>query len=453
MPNSLPISGTPSVDIQVLLFAALITAVTGIGFGVFPALRASKSTRFDSLREGVRAGGGRSNRLRAVLVIVQVSASVILLVGAGLLSRALWRIRSVDPGFRTDRVLTLTTSLPVSGYQVVARRQQFYDKVLGDIRRIPGVTSAAYVTGLPMVRGGGIWQVEIPGEVTEPGNRKSASLRFATPGYFEALGIPLVKGRAMAETDRQNQPFVAVVSQSFANRYWGGQDPIGQRFKFALSDRTIVGVVGDVRVRGLERESEPQVYIPYGQVPDSSLTGYMPTSLVIRSDLATERLMPLVRATIAAADPEQPISDVRMLGDIVQGSTASRSVQAMVLAGFAVIAFLLAGIGIHGLLSFAVHSRRHEIAVRSALGARSGTIVGLVMRQSVLLALAGIIPGILLAWAGGRALRSILAGVEPGDPVTFAAAILLCAVMTLAGSLIPVLRAVRIAPASVLRGD
>jgi putative ABC transport system permease protein len=453
VPTSLPIAGTPSVDLRVLLFAALVTGLTGIGFGVFPALRASRSTRFEALREGARAGGGRRAGLRAALVIAQVMASVVLLIGAGLLTRALWRIQSVDPGFKSDHVLTLTTSLPLSRYQVVARRQQYYDRVLGEIRRTPGVSSAAYVTGLPMVRAGGIWQVEIPGEATEPGHRKSASLRFTTPGFLETFGIPLIRGRGIAESDRGDQPYVAVVSQSFASRYWPGQDPIGHRFKFALSDRTVVGVVGDIRMRGLERPSEPQVYVPYGQVPDSSLVGYIPTSLVIRSDIPTERLLPQLHAIISAADPEQPVSDVRAMSEIVQSSTASRAVQATVLAGFALVAFLLAGVGIHGLLSFAVTSRRHEFAVRSALGARAGAIIGMVMRQSVLLALAGIIPGILLAWVGGRALQSILAGVQPGDPATFAAAILLCALMTLAGSLAPVLRAVRIAPASALRGE
>ncbi|MEP6474651.1 MAG: ABC transporter permease, partial [Gemmatimonadota bacterium] len=259
VPTSLPIAGTPSVDLRVLLFAALVTALTGIGFGIFPALRASRSTRFEALREGARAGGGRYARVRAVLVIAQVMASVVLLVGAGLLSRALWKIQSVDPGFRGDHVLTLSTSLPVARYQVVARRQQFYDRVLGQIRRTPGVTAAAYVTGVPMVRAGGIWPVEITGKATGPGDRKAASLRFITPGFFETMKIPLVKGRSVAESDRGDQPYVSVVSASFASRYWPGQDPIGQRFTFALSERTVVGVVGDIRVRGLERPSEPQV--------------------------------------------------------------------------------------------------------------------------------------------------------------------------------------------------
>jgi putative ABC transport system permease protein len=380
-------------------------------------------------------------------------ASVVLLVAAGLLTRALWRIQATDPGFRPEQVLTLSTTLPIDRYQIVAVRQQYYDQVLGAVRAMPGVSSAAYISGVPMNMGGGIWPVVIPGRPATPGEEQPASLRFTTPGFFQTLSIPLLKGRDVAETDRANQPYVAVVSASFATQYWPGQDPIGKRFEFALSERTIVGVVGDVRVRGLERTSEPQVYVPYGQVPDSSLVGYIPKSLVVRSSTSTSALLPAIRAAVNAADPEQPISDVRSLTEIVESVTASRSVQATVLAAFALIAFLLAGVGIHGLLSFAVASRRHEFAVRSALGARATAIVAMVMRQSVLLALAGIIPGILLAWAAGRALESLLAGVEPGDPATFTAAIGLCALMTLAGSLVPVLRAVRIAPATALRGE
>ncbi len=453
VPTALPIAGTPEVDLRVLLFAGVLTGLTGLAFGVLPALRASRSVGFEALREGARAGGGQRARLRAALVIAEVMASVVLLVGAGLLTRALWRIQATDPGFKTEQVLTLTTTLPLTRYQVVAVRQQYYDRVLGAVRGMPGVSSAAYITWLPMVMGGGIWPVLIPSQAAAPGEDRPASLRFTTPGYFQSLEIPLLRGRDVAETDRGDQPYVAVVSASFAKQFWPGQDPIGRRFSLALSERTVVGVVGDVMVRGLERTSEPQVYVPYGQAPDSSLIGYIPKSLVVRSSVPTDRLLPQIRAAVNAADPEQPISDVRTLTEIVESVTASRSVQAVVLAGFALIAFLLAGIGIHGLLACAVASRRHEFAVRSALGARAGAIVGMVMRQSALLALGGIIPGIVLAWAAGRALQSLLAGIEPGDPLTFGSAIALCAVMTLAGSLVPVLRAIRIAPASALRGE
>jgi putative ABC transport system permease protein len=212
-----------------------------------------------------------------------------------------------------------------------------------------------------------------------------------------------------------------------------------------------VGVVGDIRVRGLERESEPQVYLANQQVDDGSIIGYVPKDLAIRSTSRPEALLPAIREIIRQADPALPISNVRTLEEIVADGTASRAVQARVLAAFAAIAFLLASVGIHGLLSFAVSNRRHEFAVRMALGAQSEAIVRMVMRQGVLLALAGVLPGIFLAYSAGKAMQSLLAGVEPSDATTFSAAVTLCVIMTLAGSLMPVLKAVKVAPASVFR--
>ncbi|MGH7498981.1 MAG: ABC transporter permease [Gemmatimonadales bacterium] len=453
VPTTLPIAQTPAVDLRILLFAALLTAATGIGFGVFPALRVSHTPDPGALREGARGGGGRKARLRGALVVVEVMASVVLLVSAGLLMRALWRIQATDPGFRADGVLTLRTALPLPRYDSVARREQFYRGVLSGVRTLPGVSSAAYISFLPMVRGGGIWPVAFPGQPETRSESNVASLRFTTPGFFATMGIPIRSGRDVAETDRADQPFVAVVSESFVRRHWPNDDPIGKRFQFGFSERTVVGVVGDIRVRGLDRSSEPQVYLPYLQVQDGSLIGYIPQDLAIRTSMPPGTLLPAIRQAVSATDPEQPISNVRTLEEIVTEETASRAVQARVLAAFAAIAFFLAAVGIHGLLSFAVSSRRHEFGVRMALGAQSGAIVAMVMRQAVLLAAAGVLPGIVLAYAAGRAMQSLLAGVLPGDAATFSATVTLCVVMTLAGSLVPVLRAVRVAPATVFRAE
>lgn len=453
VPITLPIAEAPGVDLRILVFAALLTGLTGMGFGVLPALRASRGTDFGALREGARGGGGRKARLRAALVITEVMASVVLLVSSGLLLRALWRIQDTDPGFRTERVLTLTTALPTPPYDSVARREQFYTAVLTEARALPGVTSAAYISFLPIAMGGGIWPVALSGEPTSRRASNTASMRFTTPGFFETLQIPIRRGRDVAETDRQDQPFVAVVSESFADRYWPGEDPIGKRFQFGFQERTVVGIVGDIRVRGLEGNSEPQVYLPYLQVADGGLIGYVPKAMVIRSSATPGALLPALRAIIQRADPDQPISDVRTLEEIVSENTASRAVQARVLVGFALIAFLLAGVGIHGLLAFSVSNRRHEFGVRMALGAPSGAIVAMVMRQAVLLVTAGVLPGVVLSYAAGRAMQSLLAGVHPHDIATFSAAVALCAVMTLAGSLMPVLGAVRVAPATVFRAE
>jgi len=454
VPNSLPIAQTPTLDVRVLIFAALATGLTGIGFGVVPALRASGDPDASGLREGSRAGvGGHKEKVRSVLVVAEVTISVVLLVSSGLLIRALWRLHDVDPGFRTEGVLTLRTALPLPKYEKTDRRTHFYAQVLGDVRELPGVSNAAYISFLPMATRGMIFSVEVPGQPAAPSEASTASLRFVTPGFFAALGIPMRRGRDVSESDTRDSPFVAVVSESFVRRYWPAQDPLGRRFQVASQGRSVVGVVGDVRVRGLETTSEPQVYLPYQQVADRSLIGYIPKALVVRSSMEPGALLPALRGAVARADPEQPVSDVRTLSEIVDAETAPRSVQVRVLGSFAAVAVLLAGIGIHGLLAFAVSSRAQEIGVRVALGARPADVLALILREGLLLAAAGTVLGVALAYAAGRALEALLAGVSPRDAATFSAAVALAVVTTLAGSLLPALRAVRVDPLTAIRAE
>ncbi len=446
VPEMLPVSGTPGLDLRALAFAGIITAVTGIGFGVVPALRACRGTQFESLRDGGRSGG-RGQRVRAALVITEVAASVVLLISAGLLLRALWRIQSVDPGFRPDSVLTLRTALPMPKYAMTGKRVAFYARVLDEVRALPGVSSAAYISFLPMAMGGGIWPVKVKGEAPSEGGSEShrfASLRFVTPGFFETLEIPLRQGRDVERADTRESPYVAVVSESFARRHWPGADPIGRRFDFGLAERTVVGVVGDILVRGPERTSEPQVYLPAAQVDDSALIFYPPRDLVIRTATSPEGLVTAIREIVRRADPEQPISNVRTLGAIVAEQTASRSVQARLLGALAAIALLLAAVGIHGLLSYTVSSRSQEIGVRMALGARPDDVTRLIVRQGLRLAAAGVLPGILLAYFAGRALESLLASVRPGDLTTFLGVVGLCILMATAGCFFPARRAAQV---------
>ncbi len=450
VPNSLPIAETPSVDFRVLGFAALITALTAAAFGIAPAWRVCGGG-LAALRDGPRSGGGRKARLRSALVIAEVAVSVVLLISSGLLARALWRIRSIDPGFRTEGVLTLRTALPMPKYERTAVRQAFYDRVLSEVRALPGVRHAAYISFLPMVMRGGIWNVEVNGHVDEGSRSYTASMRFTTPGFFASLGIPIRSGRDVSEGDTPGTQYVAVVSASFARRYWPDADPIGRHFNLAFHDRMVVGVVGDIRVRGLERTSEPQVYLPYRQVDDGSFPFYVPKDLVVLS--SNSSVMPAIRRVIHAADPEQSISNVRSMAEIVAADSAARSVQVYAIASFAAMAFLLAAIGIHGLLAFAVSQRRTEFGVRIALGAQRHNILGMVLRQGVVLTAAGVVPGLALAYAAGRAMEALLAGVKPGDSVTFTAAAALVVLMTLAGSLLPALRAVRVDPIQAIRTD
>lgn len=452
VPPVLPIAEAPSMDLRVLAFALGTTLVTGLAFGLLPAWRASRGGAV--LREGGREGvGGRRERLRSVLVTAEVAMSIVLLVASGLLVRALSRVRDTDPGFRTEGVLTLRTSLPMPRYEPVARRTQFYARVLSSVRALPGVTDAGYTSFLPMVMRGGIWPAKPVGGAAVPPEQQMASLRYVTPGYLRALGVPLRRGRDVADTDTQDAPAVAVVSQSFAERYWPGQDALGRRFEMAFKERTIVGVAGNVRVRGLERESEPQVYLAAEQVPDRWILFYVPKDLAVRSSLPPETLVPALRRIVAEADPEQPVSDVRTLADILDADTGPRTVQASVIVAFAAAAALLAGVGIQGLVGFTVSRRLQEFAVRQALGAERRDILRLVVGEGVRLAASGLAVGLVLAYLGGRGLEALLAGVSPYDPAAYALAAGLCGAMALLGTALPALRALRLDPLVVLRAE
>ena len=453
VPDTLPIGAQAGVDLRVLVFASAAIAFTGLGFGIVPAVRAAGPAGMRALREGARAGGGRKQRARAILVAVEVMASVVLLVSSGLLMRAMWTVQDIDPGFVSQGVLTVRTALPWPKYESPMARERFYRNVLSGVRALPGVTSAAFITGLPMSMRGGIWPVSLRGDDQARDGSSAASLRFATPQFFSTLKIPVLRGRDIQATDDANHPYVAVVSKSFADRHWPRQDPIGQQFSIAFHDRVVVGVVGDVRVRGLERPSEPQVYVPSPQVEASSLIFYGPKDLIIRSDSPASVLVPALRRIVHAADPQQPLSNIQTLGDIVANETAPRLAQLRVLAMLAAIALLLAGVGIHGLLSFSVSRRSQEIGVWLALGAQRREIASIVAREGVMLAVAGIVPGVLVAYAAGRAMQSLLAGIRPNDPTTLGVAVGLCCAVTLIGCLRPALRACGVDPIAALRAE
>ena len=454
VPSTLPVANAPSLDLRILALAMGFAVLTGLGFGLLPALRVGGPTGLGALREGVRSGGGRKQRLRNVLVTVEIAVSVLLLITSGLLIRAVWRIQSIDPGFVPERVMTLKTALPRPKYDVTQRRMQFYHRVLTDVRALPGVQAAAYITGLPMVMTGRITGVVIPGrEVSAAFRDDVVSIRFVTPQYFRTMGIPLVRGRDIEDGDLRGRTPVAVISESFASRFWPNEDPIGRTFESRGGTRTVVGIVGDVRVRGLERASEPQLYAAAGQVPDTAFINDDPKDLVIRYGGATGALLPAVREIVRAADPEQPISDVRSLEDVVAGETATRRAQLRVLGALAAIALLLAGVGIHGLLAYSVSQRSQEIGVRLALGAEPASVARMIMSDGMRLAALGIAPGVLGAYAAGRAMSALLFGVAPGDPATFATAVGLALLMTLGGSLLPALRALRVDPISVMRAE
>ena len=452
VPRVLPVAGVPEMDGRVLALALLVTVLTGLGFGILPALRAGGSPDLATLRAGTRGGGARRERLRAALVTVQVATSVALLLVSALLLRALVRVQATDPGFRAESVLSVRTWLPMPKYELTTRREQLYARVLSEVKALPGVRAAGYVSFVPMVMGGGIFPVVIEGRPADPSAPEVAALRVVTPGYFEAMDIPLLEGRDTGPSDTLETAAVAVVSDSFVRRHWPGQDPLGRRFDFGFRERTVVGVVGDVRMRGLERPAEPQVYLASAQMQDSMLAYYYaPKDLVIRAEKDPLALLAAVREIVGAADPEQPISDVRLLADVLAENTAPRRVQVRVLAAFAGIALLLAALGLHGLLSFAVSQRKQEIGVRVALGARRSSVVAMVVRQSAMFALAGVVVGVGAGIAAGRSMSALLAGGAPVDLVAIGLAVGLAVSISLVGSLLPALRAARVDPTIAIR--
>jgi len=362
-------------------------------------------------------------------------------------------VQAIDPGFEPRSVLTLRTALPRLKYDTPERRSRFYTRVLTEVRALPGVQSAAFISGLPLVVTGLITGVDVPGQ--EPRSSRSAAVshRWVTPQYFRTLGIPFRRGRDVDDSDTRDRSWVAVVSESFAERYWPGQDPIGRTFRHRGHVRTVVGVVGDVRVRGLERTSEPQMYLPAQQIGDDAPANYDPKDLVIRHAGSDEPVMAAVRRIVRDADPEQPISDVRTMEEVLAGDTATRRGQLQVLGVLAAVAVLLSGVGIYGLLAYTVSQRSREIAVRLALGAEPARVGKMIVVDGMRLAAIGLVPGVAIAYAAGRGMSALLFGVAPGDPATFAVAAAVTCAVTAAGSVVPALRAVRVVPMSVLRSE
>jgi predicted permease len=460
VPTSLPIAEVPGVDVRMLLIAAAASLGTGIAFGVLPAFRATRQAGSGALSGGARTGASRASvRLRDGLVILQVAASIVLLVGTGLLIRALIRVQATPIGFSTDRVITARTFLPWSKYGGQAVRGEFYRRVLTDVSALPGVDAVAYTSYLPFTMRGGVWPVTVPGRAVDPRRQELAGSRFVTPQYFRAMSIPLVAGRTFEESDSMQAQPVAVVSQSFVTSYLEGRQPLGQTFQFGpQGERTIVGVVGDVRFRGLEIRSEPQVYMSYLQQGDNRTMGYTPKDLVVRlkperAESAADGVVRSIRPIVSGVDPAQPVSDIQPLSAILDGETATREVQVRVLAGFAAVSCILAGVGLHGLLAFVVSRRTREFGVRLALGAEPRQILGVMTRRGLMLGGLGAAVGLSVAYGAGRWMESVLAGISPADPMTFGAAIAFALIMTLAGSLLPALRASRINPKQAMEAE
>ena len=444
------------MDLRVLAFTLLISLATGLLFGLAPAF-SSRHVTHDALKEGGRGGtaGAGSQRLRGTLVVAEVALSLTLLVGAGLLIRSFLRLQDVDTGFRPEGVLTMRISLPSEKYAKIEQNRTFFRELLAQIRRLPGVDAAGGATGLPLSATGWSGTTTVDSQAVQPQDASpEADQRPVFPGYFEALAIPLVRGRYFEQRDNETGAPVAIIDETMANTYWPKEDPIGKRIKQGGRQssqpwRTIVGVVRHVRYRTLESPSRVEFYWPYDQT--SFPLGSM--SLAIHTSSDPRSLAGVVQRQVQALDPDQPAYRIRTMSELMSESMARRRLSMLLLAVFAGLALALAAVGIYGIMSYSVAQRAHEVGIRMALGAGSMDVVRMVLGQSLGLTLAGILVGLLGSLALTNFLSSLLFNVKATDAATFLLVALLLAVVALVASFVPAYRATTVDPVDALRQE
>jgi putative ABC transport system permease protein len=451
--SQMPYLQSLSLSRDVLLFACGLSLLTGVLFGLTPALAASRTDLQGALKEGGRGStvARGSRRLRDLLVVTEVALALVLLVGAGLLMKSLVSMLRVDPGFDPRGLLTMRVALPPTRYSEDGKAARFYDEVVRRVSAVPGVRGAALTSNLPLAGEGGTGTAQIIGRVTPAAELTEAHLRTVSANYFGVMGVPLVKGRAFDERDDAAAPPVLLVNKTYAERVFPGEEAVGRRVAFKFASDTqfeIVGVVGDEKVTSLDARTTPVIYFHTLQGPDSS------AALVVRTDAPDPlALASAVRGEVRALDPEVPVFAVQSLEQMVTGSRAAfmRRYPAYLTGVFACVALLLALVGIYGVVSYSVAQRTHEIALRVALGARTRDVLRLVLGHGLLLALGGIAVGALGALALTRLIAGLLFGVSAADPTVYILVALLLAAVALLACLVPARRATQVDPMVALR--
>jgi putative ABC transport system permease protein len=455
-PASTPRIGEIRLDAPVFIFNALLVVATGVLFGLYPAVRIARGQPVNTLREGGKTsstGGGL--RARRVMVVAEVAMAVMMLAGAGIMLRSLWKLQSTELGFDPSNTLTAQVSLP-SQYDG-ARAVAFYRDAIARLAALPGVTSAAAIRDLPISSGGSRWSIMINNVTLRSiGESPSAAPQQLTPDALRALSIPIVEGRGFTEADREGAPLVALVNEELARQLWKNESPIGRTIKMfndASPWATIVGVVKDTRAEGLLEPVPPTMYFPHSQASLSNYSAATTMSFVVKTTGKPETLAPSLRSIVRSLDPTLPVTQVRSMDDVIASSISERQFSTVLLALFAALALLLAGIGIYGVIAFSVSQRMYEIGVRVALGAQRSSVVGLVLKQSLMMTAIGIGIGLVGAVVVTRAARSMLIGVTSYDPLTMVAAVGAIGAVAVLASVIPARRALRVDPITVLRGD
>ncbi len=454
VPAGIALSSPLVLDLEVVAGAVGITLLSGILFGLAPALHSARADFANALKQGGRGAlGSRRGGLRGALVVAEVAATFVLLVGAGLLTETLYRLRYRDLGLRPDHVLTLRTRLPLEKYDAPLKRAAFYDEVLGRLGQLPGVVAAGYTTSLPLEWKGGANNFVIEGRPPEPEVSYNANHRQVSAGYLQAIGIPLRRGRYLEPTDRTLSMPVALVNETMARQYWPHEEVVGRRFRVGASEtwRTVVGVVGDVRQMGLDAPVKAEMYLPHDQVADQPW--FAPRDLIVRTSADPMPLVPAIKREIHAVDPDQSVALVRTLGEVLDEDVAERRLGTSLLLAFAAAALILASGGIYGVLASLVNETTPEIGVRVALGATRREVMGLIVGRGLRLTLIGIALGSLGALALSRVLESQLYGVVAADPATFVLAATVVAGVALLACALPARQAVQVDPLVALRSE
>jgi putative ABC transport system permease protein len=441
------------LDWRVLGFTLLISVLTGLVFGLVPALHSSKTELTESLKEGGRGSSdsARRNRIRGVLVVSELAIAVVLLVGAGLLIQSLWRLQRVSPGFESQNLLTFVVGIPEVKYPT-ARQAQFYRDLTARIQSLPGVRSASSVIPLPL--SGDLFSIsfETEGRPVAKGDQPSADFFAINDGYFKTLGVPILKGRDFNERDGEKAPGVIIVNQAFAQKFFPGEDPVGKRVKPGISTdetkpamREIVGVVGDVRNRNLSSELRPGYFLPMAQIPFNQMT------VIVRTTNDPRSLITAVQNEVHSMDSEVPVFNIKTMDEHIAVTVAAPRFNTTLLAIFAVVALILTIVGLYGVMSYAVAQRTNEIGIRMALGARFTDVLTLVFKQGMILVLIGEAIGLAGAFALTRVIRRLLFGVTPTDLSTFVAVAAILAAVALLATFIPARRAAKVDPLVALR--
>ena len=448
-PESLSRLGHIKIDARVLGFTLTLSLLTGVIFGLMPALQASRPRLNELLKEGGRSSGiSLRSRTRSLLVISEVALSLMLLIGAGLMVKSFLRLQSVTPGFNPDNLLTVKLSPTISKFRNKSEGIAFYQQVERQIQSLPGVVSVGAVTHLPLSEDNLRLTFNIEGRAAQaPDERYLAEARAVSPNYFQAMMIPVLSGRSFTERDNIQSAPAIIINAKMADVYWPGEDPIGKRLimEGEKAPREIVGVVGDVKHWGLEEESRPEMYWPLYQEP------LVFTSVVIRSTSDPASLAAAVKSEVKAIDDDQPVYRIRTMEQLLSRSVAAQRFSMLLLAIFALAALVLAAVGIYGVIAYSVSQRTREIGIRMAMGAQARDVLGLVVSQGLKLATAGVAIGVLGAFALTRVMSGLLYGVSVTDFQTFIAIPLLLTLVAAIASYIPARRATKVDPMVALR--